>query len=243
MTPETRAAAQNHALAAYPKEACGLIIVQEGVERYLACRNIASSKREHFILDPKDYARAEDLGEIVAVVHSHPDAHCRPSEADRVSCELSGLPWYIFSVYKDEHGNLAIAGEEAFEPSGYKAPLIGRQFSHGVLDCYTLVRDYYAWELGIELPNFHRDDDWWSKGENLYLENYEASGFEQITGKPQVGDIILMQIRSKVPNHAGVYVGDGQFIHHLYGRLSSRDVYGGYWQEVTRLIIRRKPGG
>jgi hypothetical protein len=27
-------------------------------------------------------------------------------------------------------------------------------------------------------------------------------------------------------------------LHHLHGRLSSRDVYGGYWREVTRDVIR-----
>jgi len=51
-----------------------------------------------------------------------------------------------------------------------------------------------------------------------------------------------MQVQSKngVPNHAGVYLGDGIMLHHLYGRLSSRDVYGGYWREVTRLTLRHE---
>ena len=55
-------------------------------------------------------------------------------------------------------------------------------------------------------------------------------------------DVILMQIRSQngVPNHAAIYLGDGLILHHLHGRLSSRDIYGGYWQEVTRHILRYK---
>jgi cell wall-associated NlpC family hydrolase len=56
------------------------------------------------------------------------------------------------------------------------------------------------------------------------------------------GDLILMQIRSRnrVPNHAAIYLGDGMMLHHLHSRLSSRDIYGGYWQEVTRSIWRHR---
>jgi cell wall-associated NlpC family hydrolase len=47
-----------------------------------------------------------------------------------------------------------------------------------------------------------------------------------------------MQVASPVPNHAAVYLGDGLILHHLQGRLSSRDVYGGYWQKVTTHALR-----
>lgn len=240
MTPENKKAAIDHAIAEYPHESCGLLVIINGVETYVPCKNKAITKSEHFVLSAEDYANAEEQGVVVAVVHSHPDASCRPSEADRVSCEGTGMIWYIFSVSKE--GNEIVSTQDiAIEPTGYEAPLIGRTFSFGILDCYTLIRDWYRRELGVELEDAPRSDLWWERGENLYMKNYQDYGWEKVKdGTLQVGDVILMQIRSADPNHAAVYIGDGFILHHLYGRLSSKDIYGGYWVEKTALIVRRK---
>lgn len=231
MERDTLQAIRVHAERDYPREACGLIVVVDGRERYVPCRNVAEGS-EHFILPPEDYAAAEDMGDIVAVVHSHPDVPAMPSEADLVACEASGLAWHILSWPADDLRTI--------EPSGYQAPLVGRQFSHGVLDCYTLIRDWYQRERSIELPDFERRDDWWQKGDDLYMRHYAEAGFVAVSqDAPELpGDVILMQLRAKVPNHAGIYLGDGQMLHHLHGRLSSRDVYGGYWREITRCVLR-----
>lgn len=234
---------RTHALLEYPHECCGLQVVVKGRERYFGCRNIGETASDRFVLSPEDYARVEDQGEITAICHSHPDVSARPSEADRVSCEASGLPWYIASVTRDLDAAPAVAEVHRFEPCGYVAPLVGRQFVHGVLDCFTLVRDFYSRELGIRLQDFERRDGWWNDGHSsLYLDNFRAAGCEPIPeDEPmQRGDIVLMEIRSRnrVPNHAGVYLGDGLILQHLYGRLSSRDVYGGWLKERTRLIVR-----
>lgn len=241
MKDETQQAIREHAVADYPRESCGLVQVVKGRERYRRCANLAATPGEHFVLSPEDYASAEDEGEIIAVVHSHPDVPARPSEADRVACETSGLPWHIVHVSVPDGGTVPEAGDiVTIEPQGYEAPLIGRPFAHGVLDCYSLVCDWYRRELGIDLPDYPRRDDWWLHGEDLYMQNFAAAGCAPIVGAPQRGDIILMQIRAPVVNHAAVYLGDGNIIHHLHGRLSSRDVYGGQWAEVTRYIVRHR---
>lgn len=182
------------------------------------------------------------MGEIVAVVHSHPDEAARASEADKVACEASGLPWYIVSVLPED--GIPVAGEVAqIEPCGYEAPLVGRHFTHGVLDCIQLVNDYYRRELGITLPDFERHDGWWDDGHSdLYTEGFPKAGFVPAEGPIRKHDVILMQIRSKnrVPNHAAVYLGDGWMLHHLYGRLSSRDLYAGQYLEYTRQIVRHR---
>jgi proteasome lid subunit RPN8/RPN11 len=236
MNPTTEKAIREHAAQEYPREACGLIAVIKGKERYLPCRNIAESRNENFVLHPADYAKAEDLGEVLALVHSHPDAGNLPSEADRVQCAASGLPWYIVSVNaQGETSDIA-----RYEPDGYEAPLVGRQFVHGILDCYTLVRDYYARELNMALPNFQRADNWWNKGENLYMEHFADAGFSPIRGNIALHDVIIMQVRSPVPNHAGVYIGNSLMLHHMYGRLSTREIYGGHYLDMTRIIVRHR---
>jgi len=242
MNPATLDAFRAHAVADYPREACGLVVVVKGRERYLACRNLATTPSEHFVLAAEDYADAEEAGEIVAVMHSHPDAPARASEGDRVACEASGLPWWIVSVTPGADGPPQAGELSCIEPGGYEAPLVGRPFHHGVLDCWTLCRDWYAREWGLVLPDPVRHDNWWDDGcSDLYTENLAAAGFAPVAaGDIQCGDLILMQIRSRnlVPNHAGIYLGDGLMLHHMYGRLSSRDVYGGYWLENTRLVAR-----
>jgi cyclophilin family peptidyl-prolyl cis-trans isomerase len=52
-----------------------------------------------------------------------------------------------------------------------------------------------------------------------------------------VGDLLLMSLERPL-NHIAVYVGDGQILHHVRGRLSSRDVCGGYYQKNTGRVIR-----
>jgi proteasome lid subunit RPN8/RPN11 len=242
MTPETRSALEAHTLAEYPKECCGLVVVVKGRERYVPCRNLASTPDEHFVMDPKDYAAAGELGEITMIVHSHPDVSAKPSEADLVQCEVWELPWIIVSVMPGP----VVEEVRLVEPSGYQAPLVGRAWCHGVLDCWALCRDWYARERGVDLPDPHRDDNWWADGStDLYNDSALAdASFARVSlSELAPGDLILMQVRSKnrVPNHAAIYLGDGLILHHMHGRLSSRDVYGGYWREMTRSVWRLKP--
>jgi len=213
---------------AYPQEACGIVIVERGRERFVRCTNQAIGD-DHFIISADDYARAEDAGEVVAIWHSHCNIGPEPSEADLVSCEQTGVPWHIYAHPTNRW--------HTFHPTGYRAPLIGRQFSHGVLDCYSCIRDAYAEMFGITLPDFERHDDWWLRGENLYLENFSKAGFV-VADTPRHGDVLLMQIGAQVPNHGAVWLEGDMILHHIHGRLSSRDVYGEFYRRNTTRVLR-----
>jgi proteasome lid subunit RPN8/RPN11 len=230
LSEAVKSAIVDHANRELPKECCGVVIIRKGKQVYFPCQNQAIGS-DNFILSPEDYARADEEGDIVAVIHSHPNMSAKPSQADLVACEASGLPWFIVGL-PDQIW-------EYIEPSGYVAPLVGRKWSHGVLDCYAIIRDYYKMDRGIDLLNFDRSDDWWNRGENLYLENFGKAGFYEIKGEDlQPSDVILMRINSTVPNHGAIYLGDGVILHHVHGRLSTRDVFGGYWLKNTATYLR-----
>ena len=240
MKIETLIAAQDHAIECYPNESCGLLVQTNDGERYIPCGNSHAKPSEHFRISGEDFSEAEDVGEVMAVVHSHPNASGSPSDADRVQCELSELPWHILSIgMVDGQPEFGVQGY--CEPCGYEAPLEGRQFAHGILDCFTLFKDFLWREYGVKINQYEREDDWWNNGDDLYsMDRLNAEGFFQITDDPKRGDIILMNVRSKVANHAAVYLGDGTMLHHLHGRLSRKDAYGGYWAERTMHIVRHK---
>ncbi|WP_278976754.1 C40 family peptidase [Oligella urethralis] len=242
-------AIEAHAIAEYPRECCGLIIADGNKQKYIPCRNVAENDHD-FKLHPEDYANAEEQGQVLAVVHSHIDRNPLPTEADKVGCEASGLPWHIVAVHDGE-----INSWHYFEPTGYQAPLVGREFHHGVLDCYTLIRDFYQRELNIVIPDFERPDDWWNKPEcgEIYLDNFSKAGFVRVDDEPRYGDVILMQYRSERTNHGGVYLGDkglkeapdlfpvpNALLHHAMPRLSERVPYAGYWADITRMVVRHK---
>lgn len=223
-----------HARECYPLECCGLLVMVGRRAEYFPCANV-SGARDTFVIDPEDYLLAESSGEIIAVVHSHPDAAATPSQADRVSCEASGLPWWVLGINQEDTPHWA-----HIEPSGYQAPLVGRTWSHGVLDCYSIIRDWYRMERGVTLPDFHRNVEWWYKGENIYVENFEKAGFVRVDDKPQHGDVLLMQVLANVPNHGAIYLDGDIILHHLHNRLSCREVYGGYYRKHTTHVLRYK---
>lgn len=223
-----------HAQENIDVEVCGVVVIFKGREKYIRCRNISETdSSDHFILHPEDYAKAEDMGEVTHIVHSHPKTNPNPSEADLVGIEKSGLPWIIVNPRTEQY--------TVTKPSGYTAPLIGRQFVHGTLDCYALVKDYYKETLNIELPEIFRQDDWWHKGQSLYRDNFEKAGFIEVDiSGVRKHDCFIISNGSTEPNHAAVYLGDGKILHHVQGRLSSIDVFGGFWLQNTWKTVRHK---
>lgn len=220
-----------HAESEKPTEACGLIVVFKGRHKYIRCTNL-STVPDTFIISPEDYANAEDFGTVICVVHSHPFSNSKPSQADLVSLEKDSIPWVIYSCISKDFSTTY--------PSGYTAPLYGRQFSFGVLDCLTMIRDVYKEDLGILLKDDPiRAPKWWLSGQNLYVDRIEEWGFEVVEDyKPY--DILLMQVSAPVPDHAAVLLPDNTIAHHFEGRLSSKDVYGGWYRKVTTHICRHK---
>jgi proteasome lid subunit RPN8/RPN11 len=222
-----------HAKDQDPKESCGLLLNIRGKEKYFPCRNLSMTSHLCFIIDPEDYVKADNTGEIIAVVHSHPVTPPTPSQADKISCEQSNLPWHIVNPKTEQWGY--------YKPCGYKAPLIGRPWVWNVTDCLSLVTDWYLEEKGIELTKATRP---------LTHEEFEENPESEVDGdfnnylikvgfrllepdeKLENGDVLAMGILNKGLNHVGIFI-DGDILHHLTDRLSCREPYNPWLLKCT----------
>ena len=220
-------AALKHAKEQDPKESVGVLIVIKGKEQYYPCNNLSTYSQQCFILDPEDYVKADALGEITAIVHSHPVTPPSPSQADKVSCEQSGLKWHIVNPKTETWGYC--------EPTGYKPPLIGRQWVWGVTDCWSLVRDYYKEDKNIILRDWERPTTPEEFIENPMFESCAAdTGFVELRpeDKLQNGDLLFMSILANGLNHVAVFI-DGDVLHHLADRLSTKEPYNQWLLKCT----------
>ena len=216
-----------HAKDQDPKEAVGLLLNIRGRHKYYPCQNLAITNHQEFILNPEDYVKADSLGEITAVVHSHPTTPPTPSQADRISCEHSKLPWHIVNPKTGEWGECI--------PEGYVPELLGRPWVWGVTDCWSLVVDWYAQEKGIELKDYSRNMTPQEFLENPLFEDYAwRTGFRELRNdeKLENGDVLLMSIMHPTLNHVALFF-DGDVIHHLTDRLSCREPYSEWLLKCT----------
>lgn len=224
LTKKNRAEILQHAAADAPNEACGLLVMAGRKQVYLECDNVAAAPHETFEIDAYDWMSAADSGEIVAVVHSHPMGGHYLSGADRQTHARSDLPW------------LLVAEGEIHQ---YRAcpHLRGRVFDYGKADCGTLVRDAFML-AGIDLPDHARTEIAADAAGDYWRQHLTACGFKRVSdGLLQAGDVILTA-HGEYPDHASVYLGGGEILHHAYGQLSRREPYRDYWQDHTHSVWR-----
>ena len=115
ITAEESAAIERQAVAEYPNECCGVILVRGAERRHLPCRNVQDqmhardpvtfprTARNAYYMDPLDALRLNrmvDEGFTFAVIyHSHPNAGAYFSETDRSQALIKGEPAYPGAVY------------------------------------------------------------------------------------------------------------------------------------------------
>ena len=214
----------------YPKEGCGIIGIVKGKKKWFPCKNIAE-EGEDFAIDPNEYLRIRKQADIYAIVHSHPNGTNEPSENDIKYCNVMGVRYWVFD-YPGMNLNI-------IEPETYFNELVGRDYEFGVKDCLEAVRDHYKKYLNIDLPKrLPYLDDWWEKGHNYFTEEHLSEwGFTKVDN-PEPQDILIFTMGTDVPNHCGVYLGDGIFFHHAVNRLSCREHLYPLWKKYLTGIYR-----
>lgn len=117
--------------------------------------------------------------------------------------------------------------------------LVGLPFVAGKQDCFTLTRDFFRINFGIDIPNFSRPTDWDADRLNLIPKLYPLAGFEKVdTWDLRPGDVLATAIGSSNPNHFVVYVGDNLLLQHKYMQLSSTETFRPAWKMVTCFVLR-----
>lgn len=201
-------------------EMCGLILCDD---TFILCENVAIDKVNNFEIDSDVLIKYD--GQIKAIVHSHNNSFPHLSACDIKMLENSGLDWVLVCDDKVKHYR-------------HIPNLIGREFIFNRQDCYNLFRDVYML-AGIDFPQFKYVENWYEIGQNLYVDNLIKYGFEQVE-TPEIGDVVLFAMRSEIPNHCGVYIGNNYILHHALNQLSKRDLLNGYWLNNLHSFWRYK---
>ncbi len=222
-------------------ERCGL--VRAG--NFVPCENRAADPTAAFEIAPKDIAEAYAAGDLEGVIHSHPGGPWWPSKADMLGQIETDVPWAILVPGEDSAALACHWG--GTRPPVFQGDLhVPRAFLHGVSDCYTLIRDFYAEVYGEILDEMPRDWEWWTEKDlktGMYLDNLHGQRFEILSTAPetyaaiaQPGDVYLMAVRSRVPNHGGIYLGDGLLLEHMQGNLSHREPIARKLKHITHWL-------
>jgi cell wall-associated NlpC family hydrolase len=106
------------------------------------------------------------------------------------------------------------------------------------------VKQFYSQTFSISFADYAYPEVWWDTNPelNLYLKNYDKEGFQLVDADSarhlQFGDVFLMACASRVANHAGIWLGNGDFLHHPYQALSTTARWAGGWMTRTVGVLR-----
>ena len=228
---------QAYVLKCYPEEAVAYIIN----DSIYPVKNASPTPLTDFAITQTEQLAARKIGTIQALLHSHPYTLEQstqftydpswPSGADMQNWIGDNIPWGIVATDGSGLSPMVWLDDNAPEP------LIGREFVHGVNDCYSIIRDYFKLNKGITLKNFARSMDWWNSNDDLYLDNFKAAGFVEITeDQVTTDDCVLMAMFGDKISHAAVIIDNDKILHHKMKRLSGTESLSKWRRQVVKYV-------
>lgn len=246
MHPRIRQTILAAARATPDVEVCGFVYCDAfGHAQTLPCRNVAADPTSAFEIDVQDHIRALHIGPaLLGLYHSHPAGQPATfSRGDPAADTMGDLDW------ADELAlPLYLATPEGgwadYTPTTYQPPLEGRHWCLGFSDCWEVPRLYYRQHHAIHMADYERDESFCHEEQGVILSNYEREGFLQLPPDPsaiRLHDILMFRTDKALPQHFGVFVGQGGYmLHHQNGGLSTRQLLTDRWQERLYCVFRHR---
>lgn len=225
ITPYIENEFKEYAVSQFPKEACAFVI--EG--KLVPVKNIHEDPYNHFAISLRDSLL---VSKADGFLHSHPGFSLVPSESDLRSQIAANIPYGLCTTSVDGASAVVWWGDHLLD-----LPLLERPYIEAILDCSQLARSVYWQKLGVKIPLTPRPQDWKTREEDIFEENFKSLGFVEVTDDLQPYDIFLMSLYGSKTTGVAVYLGNHRLIHHLHGRLSCEDMTG-RWAKLVKKAIR-----
>ena len=259
LTDETKAAIVADAELFTHEEVCGLIL-QDGsiipVDNMIEGSGIEQEgelldRTTGILIDEGLIIEYED--ELAAIYHSHhsdtQDGYL--SFTDIAQSRFHQIPYLLYHT--------TFKTWDYFDPNYYHpAPLLengnpkkldyykGWNFVYGRSDCSMLLRSYFHYMKGIDIPDYPRpaDGEWYKNPihQTAYQDLMEdpINGFRRVnTSTPKKHDVILVRwFGSRYASHAGIMVEDDKVLHIIENRQSEVVPLGGEWTRRLHSIWR-----
>lgn len=224
-----------HSFRDLPKECCGFILENRRELQVFECLNSSASPEIFFSISPQDYAKANLLGKIIAVYHSHPKGGYF-SEYDKTNSINHNLPFILYCV-KSNSFSFFDSSLSCF------SRLLGRKFSLENSNCFTLVKDFFEEELNIKINEYKATEDEIRNNINFFEANYEKEGFLKVDNLDGIRrhDVILMKKKGeKFSSHVAIYLGKDLILHQPLNAFSRVESYSNVHKKLTSFAVRHK---
>lgn len=108
---------------------------------------------------------------------------------------------------------------KSFGPEIELNKYIGRSYEE--YNCFDLVKEFYMDFFGVEVKNYF-EGPVPDRREVFNLIKTNKGDFEEVKGKPQFGDIVVIRLYG-LECHIGVVIHGAQFLHSVKGTGSNID--------------------
>jgi cell wall-associated NlpC family hydrolase len=98
-------------------------------------------------------------------------------------------------------------------------PYIGRPYVIPTSDCWGIVRTFASEQLGKSYPEYFYSELNNEAMAQSIISMVDMMGLWKRVDDPQLGDVLIFRIMGQ-ETHCGIYLGDGDFLHSLKGRMS-----------------------